>query len=163
MRRRRARAPRPPGPLRLLVPAPWLALAVVFLIGFRIALNVTDSNVIDVGYAGVIGAQRITDGGPLYGNYPSDNEHGDTYGPVNYEAYVPFQQIFGWRDRWDDLPAAHGAAIFFDLLAVGAAVPARPAHARPHARHRPRLRLGLLPVHAVRAGEQRQRHARRGA
>ena len=46
-------------PLRLLIPAPVLALGVVFLLGFRIALNVTDSNVIDVGYAGVIGAQRI--------------------------------------------------------------------------------------------------------
>jgi hypothetical protein len=116
---RRPREGRPgPGPLRLLVPVPWVALAVVFLLGFRIALNVTDSNVVDVGYAGVIGAQRIADGRPLYGAYPSDNEHGDTYGPVNYEAYVPFQQIFGGGSTWDDLPAAHGAAIFFDLLAV---------------------------------------------
>jgi hypothetical protein len=105
-------------PLRLLVPAPWLALAVIFLIGFRVALNVTDSNVIDVGYAGVIGAQRIVHGKPLYGHYPSDNEHGDTYGPVNYEAYVPFEQLFGWSGTWDDLPAAHAAAIVFDLLAI---------------------------------------------
>jgi hypothetical protein len=105
-------------PLRLLVPAPWLLLGVVFLVGFRIALNVTDSNVIDVGYAGVIGAQRIVDGRPLYGSYPSDNEHGDTYGPANYEAYVPFEQLFGWGGAWDDLPAAHAAAIAFDLLAA---------------------------------------------
>ena len=91
----------------------------MFLIGFRVGLNVTDSNVIDVGYAGVIGAQRITHDRPLYGGFPADNEHGDTYGPFNYEAYVPFQQIFGWSGRWDDLPAAHGAAIFFDLLTVG--------------------------------------------
>ncbi len=107
-----------PGPLRLLVPAPWLAVAVVFLLGFRIALNVTDSNVIDVGYAGVIGAQRIADGRALYGSFPVDNEHGDTYGPANYEAYIPFEQVFGWGGNWDDLPAAHAAAIFFDLLAV---------------------------------------------
>ena len=112
-------APRSRGrSLYLLVPAPWLALGVVFLIGFRIALNVTDSNVIDVGYAGVIGAQRLTHGKPLYGGYPSDNEHGDTYGPVNYEAYVPFEQIFPWSGTWDDLPAAHAAAIVFDLLAI---------------------------------------------
>ena len=109
----------PARPLHLLIPAPWLAVGVVFLLGFRIGLNVTDSNVIDVGYAGVIGAQRIADGRPLYGGYPSDNEHGDTYGPVNYEAYVPFEQIFGWSGLWDDLPAAHAAAIVFDLLAVG--------------------------------------------
>ncbi len=107
-----------PGPLHLAVPVPWLALAVIFLIGFRIALNVTDSNVVDVGYAGVIGAQRVAEGKPLYGNYPSDNEHGDTYGPVNYEAYLPFQKIFGGGSAWDDLPASHGAAIFFDLLAT---------------------------------------------
>jgi hypothetical protein len=115
---RRGRTERRPKPLRLLVPVPWLALAVIFLVGFRVALNVTDSNVIDVGYAGVIGAQRIVHGKPLYGHYPSDNEHGDTYGPVNYEAYVPFEQLFGWSGTWDDLPAAHAAAILFDLLAI---------------------------------------------
>jgi hypothetical protein len=116
--RRRSPPSSGPKPPRLLVPAPWLAVGVVFLIGFRVALNVTDSNVIDVGYAGVIGAQRIAQDKPLYGNYPSDNEHGDTYGPVNYETYLPFQQLFGWSGRWDDLPAAHAAAIVFDLLAV---------------------------------------------
>ncbi len=113
------RSRRAPAPLRLLIPAPWLAIGVVFLLGFRIGLNVTDSNVIDVGYAGVIGAQRIADGRALYGHYPSNNEHGDTYGPVDYEAYVPFEQTFGWSGLWDDLPAAHAAAIAFDLLAVG--------------------------------------------
>ncbi len=116
------RAPRPgrspARPLRLLVPAPWLALGIVFLIGFRVALNVTDSNVIDVGYAGVIGASKIVHGERLYGGWPSDNEHGDTYGPVDYESYVPFEQIFGWSGAWDDLPAAHAAAIVFDLLAL---------------------------------------------
>jgi hypothetical protein len=117
-RSRRDGLHRPP-PLRLLVPAPWLAIGVVFLLGFRIALNVTDSNVVDVGYAGVIGAQRIVKDKPLYGSFPTNNEHGDTYGPFNYEAYVPFEQIFGWSGSWDDLPAAHGAAVFFDLLATG--------------------------------------------
>jgi hypothetical protein len=112
------RRSRPARPLRLLIPAPWLALGIVSLLGFRVALNVTDANVIDVGYAGVIGAQRIVHGKPLYGGYPADNEHGDTYGPVNYEAYVPFEQIFGWSGTWNDLPAAHAAAVVFDLLAV---------------------------------------------
>jgi hypothetical protein len=115
---RRRRAAREPGPLRLLVPAPWLALAVIFLVGFRVALNVTDSNVIDVGYAGVIGAHKVVHGQALYGRWPSDNSHGDTYGPANYEAYVPLEQLFGWSGKWDDLPAAHAAAIVFDLLAL---------------------------------------------
>lgn len=103
----------------LRVPPEVLAVGVIFLIGFRVGLNVTDSNVIDVGYAGVIGAQKLTHGQPLYGHWPSDNEHGDTYGPVDYESYVPFRQIFGWSGRWDDLPAAHAFAILIDLLAIG--------------------------------------------
>jgi hypothetical protein len=106
------------GRLPLLVPTTWLAVAVVFLVGFRIGLNLTSSNVIDVGYSGVIGADRLTDGTPLYGHFPKDDEHGDTYGPFAYEAYVPFEQAMPWSGRWDDLPAAHGAAIVFDLLTL---------------------------------------------
>jgi hypothetical protein len=108
----------PAGPLRLLVPASWLAVAIVFLVGFRIGLNVANSNVIDVGYAGVIGADKVAHGQDLYGTFPHDNEHGDTYGPVNYLAYVPFERTLGWSGRWDDLPAAHAAAIAFDLLTM---------------------------------------------
>ncbi|MEA2157157.1 MAG: hypothetical protein QOE11_3297 [Solirubrobacteraceae bacterium] len=104
-------------PLDLLVPVSWLAIGIIFLIGFRVALNITNSNVIDVGYAGVIGADRIADGHKLYGAFPSDNASGDTYGPAVYEAYVPFEQALPWSGSWDDLPAAHAAAIVFDLLA----------------------------------------------
>src|SRR5512133_1804478 len=106
-------------PLRLLVPASWLVVGLLFLVGFRIGLNVADSNVIDVGYAGVIGADRLADGDKLWGAFPKDNEHGDTYGPVTYAAYVPFEQVLPWSGRWDDLPAAHAAAITFDLLCLG--------------------------------------------
>jgi hypothetical protein len=106
-------------PLRLLVPASWLVIGLLFLVGFRIGLNVADSNVIDVGYAGVIGADRLADGDELWGTFPKDNEHGDTYGPVTYAAYVPFEQVLPWSGRWDDLPAAHVAAIAFDLLCLG--------------------------------------------
>jgi Glycosyltransferase family 87 len=112
------RRSRPPDPLRLLVPVSWLLVGLLFLIGFRIGLNVANSNVIDVGYAGVIGADRITHGERLWGNFPEDNQHGDTYGPVNYAAYVPFELAFPWSGRWDDLPAAHAAAIVFDLLCL---------------------------------------------
>jgi hypothetical protein len=116
LRRGREDEPRPTLPL--LIPTTWLAIAVVFLVGFRIGLNVTSSNVIDVGYSGVIGADRLVDGKPLYGAFPSDDEHGDTYGPFAYEAYVPFEQALPWSGRWDDLPAAHAAAIVFDLLTL---------------------------------------------
>ncbi|MEJ7817445.1 MAG: hypothetical protein WKF49_02085 [Thermoleophilaceae bacterium] len=108
------------GRLIPLVPLTWLALGLVLLVGFRVALNVTDSNVIDVGYAGVVGADRIADGDPLYGpGFSEDVERGDTYGPVDYLSYVPFEQAMPWSGSWDDLPAAHGAAIAFDLLTLG--------------------------------------------
>ena len=106
--------------LRPSLPVTWLAIAAVALIGFRIGLNVADSNVIDVGYSGVIGADKIADGEPLYDDFPEDNRHGDTYGPVAYYAYFPFEQAFPWSGDWDDLPAAHGAAIFFDLGTIAA-------------------------------------------
>jgi hypothetical protein len=108
----------PRQPLRLLVPTVYLALGLVFLVGFRVGLNLTNSNVIDVGYSGVIGADRLADGKELYGRFPADDRSGDTYGPVNYYAYVPFEQAFPWSGGWDDLPAAHAAALFFDLATL---------------------------------------------
>ncbi len=78
-----------------------------------------NSNVIDVGYSGVIGAHRIVHGDPLYASdWPKDDASGDTYGPVNYYAYVPFERIWPWSGKWDDLPAAHAAAVLFDLLTI---------------------------------------------
>lgn len=112
---RRGRAP---DPLRLLVPGSWLVVGLLFLVGFRIGLNVANANVIDVGYAGVIGADRLTHGEQLWGSFPKDNAHGDTYGPVNYAAYVPFELVWPWGGSWNDLPAAHGAAVAFDLLCL---------------------------------------------
>ena len=109
---------RPREPLHLSWSVSWLAIATIFLVGFRIGLNVVNSNVIDVGYAGVIGADKVLHGKPLYGGWPKDNANGDTYGPVAYYAYVPFRAIFGWSGTWDDLPASHAAAIAFDLLTL---------------------------------------------
>jgi predicted AlkP superfamily pyrophosphatase or phosphodiesterase len=101
--------------LRPVWPAAWLLVAALFLLGFRVGLNVTDSGVIDVGYASVAGADRVVHGEPIYDNFPDDVSQGDTYGPLNYYAYVPFERIWPWSGSWDDLPAAHGAAVFFDL------------------------------------------------
>ena len=113
----RRRAPAP-APLVPNVPVGWLAVGLVVLIGARIGLNVADSNVIDVGYANVVGAQKVINGKALYGHFPSDIAQGDTYGPVAYEAYTPFVALWGFSGTWDDLPAAHAAAIFFDLVAI---------------------------------------------
>jgi hypothetical protein len=67
----------------------------------------------------VVGADRISHGEALYGNFPEDVSQGDTYGPANYLAYVPFEAIWPWHGTWDDLPAAHGAAVVFDLATFG--------------------------------------------
>jgi hypothetical protein len=116
--RRHGRAARTGPLLARRVPLPWMALAVIFLVGFRVALNVTDSNVIDVGYASVMGAEKVGHGERLYGGWPRELAHGDTYGPVNYEAYTPFVALVGFSGHWDDLPAAHTASVVFDLLVV---------------------------------------------
>jgi hypothetical protein len=111
------------GPLVPLVPLTWLAIGLVGLVGFRVGLNVLDSNVIDVGYASVIGSDRVADGDNLYGpGFHGDVERGDTYGPLAYLAYVPFEQVLPWSGEWDSLPAAHGAALAFDLLTLGGLV-----------------------------------------
>jgi hypothetical protein len=97
-----------------------LALGLLFLVGFRVALNVADGKVIDVGYAGTIGADRIADGSQLYGEgqWPKGIEKGDTYGPVTYLSYVPWEQLMPWKGSWDELPSAHAAALTFDLLTL---------------------------------------------
>lgn len=104
--------------LRPSLPVTWLIVAALFLVGFRLGLDVADSNVIDVGYSGVIGADKVMDGEPIYGDFPEDDHAGDTYGPVAYYSYIPFEQLLPWSGSWGDLPAAHAAAIFFDLATM---------------------------------------------
>jgi hypothetical protein len=125
------------GPLVPLVPIRWLAVAAILLAGGRIALNVTDSHVIDIGAAGVIGADRVERGQPLYDGGFSEGipVRGDVYGPFNYIAYVPFEAALPFDGRWDSLPAAHAAAIAFDLLtALGLLALGRRLRAGPDGR-----------------------------
>lgn len=113
-----------PGPLVPLAPPAWLAVGLVVLVAARIALNAVDSQVIDIGVAGVIGADRIADGAPLYeGGFSAiPGLHGDVYGPANYLAYLPFVALFGWEGSWDGVAAAHAASIGFDLLCIAGLV-----------------------------------------
>ena len=53
-----------------LLPVWVLVSALVFLVGLRIGLTYYAPTVIDVGYAGVIGADRLADGETPYGNFP---------------------------------------------------------------------------------------------
>ena len=133
-------------PAATTAPVWLLVAATVVLVGFRVGLNTEQSHVIDVGYAGVIGADRLANGVTPYGNFPvkdtsrpcgpatedgdigdwiqangrceSANPLGDTYGPVNYHAYLPGLWLFGWSGKWDPLPAVHFTSLLFDLLAV---------------------------------------------
>src|SRR5438270_2174990 len=134
-------------PTRPVWPVWLLVAATVFLAGFKVGMNVEASNVIDVGYAGPIGAERIVhEGKAPYGHFPvegnlkacglpdasgeirdriqtngrceSANPTGDTYGPVSYESYIPAYLLFGWSGKWDKLPTAHATAILFDLLCI---------------------------------------------
>jgi hypothetical protein len=87
-------------------PTPVLFALAAFASGLIFALNL-DSGVLDVGYAGVAGADRILNGISPYGNMPTGIELGDTYGPLNYLLYVPFVWLVGWSGEYDWLPAAH--------------------------------------------------------
>jgi hypothetical protein len=132
---------------RPIWPAWVLAAAAVFLLGFRTGLDVSSSQVVDVGYSGVVGAHRIAHGQAPYGHFPvSDanlkpcgpanaegdienrvqtngrcetaNPSGDTYGPVAYIAYLPAFWTFGWNGTNAHLMAAKATAILFDALCL---------------------------------------------
>ena len=101
-------------------PPPLLSTRMLFvglmlLVGARIGLSLASGEVVDVGYASVIGAHRIAHGHSLY--YAAA-AHGDTYGPIAYLAYVPFELLFPWHGTWDYLPAAHAASLVFDLVTL---------------------------------------------
>ncbi len=95
----------------------WGGLLV--LVVARVALSLANAGVIDVGYASVIGAHRLVHGQSLY---YSAAAHSDTYGPIMYLAYAPFQLAFPWHGAWDSLPSAHAATIVFDLVTIGSLV-----------------------------------------
>jgi len=142
-----ARRDRPPRAARPLWPVWLLAAAAVFLAGFRVGLNVeAPRSVIDVGFAGVVGAHRIANGEMPYGHMPvqedqrpcgpadaegeireriqtngrceASNPRGDTYGPVSYLSYLPGFLAFGWTGKWDELWAAHATSLGFDGLCL---------------------------------------------
>jgi hypothetical protein len=92
-----------------------LVCGLIALVLARIALSFISGVVIDVGYASVVGAHHIAAGQPQY--FP-DPSHGDTYGPIAYLAYLPFELLFPWHGQWDYLPSAHAASIVFDLVTV---------------------------------------------
>jgi hypothetical protein len=103
-------------PVVLSLPRSWLVAGIVVLIGVHAGWTLDSQVNTDVGPGSVRGAQQILHGRPLYGvdgvllsNLGYD-PHFDTYGPVNYEAYVPFAAVATSET------ASRLAALFFDLL-----------------------------------------------
>jgi hypothetical protein len=107
------------GSLVPLLPIWALAVGLVLLVGFRVTLNAVDSHVIDVGYASVFGADRLQHGGDLY---QRGGDLDDTYGPVTYIAYVPFEALFPSDGSGGFNHSARAAAITFDLLVIAGLV-----------------------------------------
>jgi hypothetical protein len=123
------------GPLVPVMSARLLLVALLLVIGARYVIAETDRPfAFDVGLASAAGADRIGKGDDLYGEIAETGKysdagtfrHLDTYGPVIYLGYVPFEQLFPWGGGviglpgYDDPDAAYVAAIAFDLLVIGA-------------------------------------------
>jgi Glycosyltransferase family 87 len=98
------------------MPRSWLIAGIAVLTVVHLTWTLDARVNTDVGYAGVQGALRVLHGQPLYGadralvaNLGYD-PHYDTYGPANYEAYIPFASVTGITT------AARLATLFFDLM-----------------------------------------------
>ena len=143
-------------------PIAWLAVGGAFLLGFRIALNVADSGVIDVGYAGVIGADHLTHGAgdlehlPLRQPVRGHLRARSTTTRMSLRARTAVERPMG---------RSSGRPRGGDLLRPGDR--RRPVRARPPAaagrrgnppRRHPGVRLGRLPVHGLRAAVELERH-----
>ncbi|MGZ5359691.1 MAG: hypothetical protein ACXWF9_12000 [Solirubrobacterales bacterium] len=105
-----------------LAPRGLLVAGIAALVALHAWFAVEEAKVIDVGVAGVVGADRLADGEDIYGEEfaaelpESGDVRGDVYGPVNYLAYVPAEAAWPWEDRWDDVPAARYSSLAFSLL-----------------------------------------------
>ena len=131
---------------------------------FRVALNVVDGNVIDVGYASVIGADRLAGGRRR--STARSRPTTSTATPTGRWPTRPTcrsSSLLPWTSgSWDDLPAAHAAAIAFDLGCAGL-LWLLGRRLRGRARAAARLPVDDLPVHADGRQLGRQRRARRAA
>lgn len=110
---------KPAGRLAPLLSTRTLIIGLPLLLIARVALSLLSQQEIDIGYESVIGAFRILHHLPMYYN---DTNHGDTYGPITYLTYVPFELLFPWKNSLSNLHAADAASIFFDLATVAGLV-----------------------------------------
>ncbi len=94
-----------------LLPQRWLIAGIAILALVHVSWALSSNVWSDIAEGGTRGAHSLIEGRPLYGDAGAlSDAHLDTYGPVNYAAYVPFVAVAGSR------AAAHEATLFFDLL-----------------------------------------------
>ncbi|MEA2146242.1 MAG: hypothetical protein QOG59_1829 [Solirubrobacteraceae bacterium] len=105
--------------LRIALPTGVLIAGLLVLIGARIAVALAPNQIMDVGYASMIGAYKILHGQSIY--FPSVG-HPDTYGPVNYLAYAPFEALWPVKSWAGFVPGARIAVLTFDLITIGGLV-----------------------------------------
>ncbi|MHB8243646.1 MAG: glycosyltransferase 87 family protein [Solirubrobacteraceae bacterium] len=99
--------------LRVFLPRRWLLAGIVVLAGVHVSWALEGATRTDVAEGGVTGALSIAHGRPLYAKQRSPSgvdPHTDTYGPLNYEAYIPFALIANRNT------AARLTTLFFELL-----------------------------------------------
>jgi hypothetical protein len=98
------------------IPRAWLVIGIAVLAIVHISWATQSAVSSDVGEGGVNGALRIVHGQSLYGREAVTVErvaqHTDTYGPFNYEAYVPAALELSKKR------AALLTTLFFDLLSA---------------------------------------------
>lgn len=93
----------------------WLLCGIVVLVAVHISWALEGRVSTDVAEGSVQGALKIAHGRALYGRLPSLHDldpHTDTYGPANYEAYLPFAVLLRGH------LAARVSTLFFDLLSA---------------------------------------------
>ena len=153
--------------LRPVWPVAWLLVAALFLMGFRVGLNVADSGAIDVGYASVVGADRVAHGEPIYDNFPEDVSAGRHLRPGQLLRLRPLRAdlaLVGKLGRPAGRPRRRGLLRPRHLrLPDPARDPHPPGPGRPPPRRDPRLRLGRLPLHRLHPGVELQRRPGRDA
>jgi Glycosyltransferase family 87 len=105
---------------RIEVPLPTVLLVIglLALVAGRILVTLLPPNVLDVGTASALGANRILHGHSIY--YATQG-HPDTYGPLAYLVYVPFMALSSGFS-WTYLLPVREAAIAFDLLTIAGLV-----------------------------------------
>jgi Glycosyltransferase family 87 len=101
--------------LSCALPRSWLAAGAVVLAAVQVGWALQGTARTDIALGGVHGASQIGHGRPLYGKparATQGDPHTDTYGPANYEAYLPALAIAsGYR-------AARLTTLLFTLLSA---------------------------------------------